>query len=128
MEREESAVDAFSITFVEAIETRPFPSNLNCPLKSAISLTFVVVLFLGLKLRWKIFMYLASDEARMKPINVLICIDQLNGLLQGISTIFKVVAFNLETPLSNSLGSTFCEWVDLPANLYLVGKARNGVC
>ena len=85
-------------------------------------MTLLLVLFFGLKLRLKIFKYLASNEARMKPINVLICLDQLNGLLQGISIIYKVVAFNLEIPLSNVLGATFCEWVDLTASFYLIGE------
>ena len=121
MQRGNSSLALVSFRFVETIESRPFPMNLNCPLKSLISMTFILVLFFGLKLRLKIFKYLASNEAQMKPINVLICLDQLNGLLQGISTIFKVVAFNLEIPLSNTLGANFCQWVDLPANVYLVG-------
>ena len=121
MRRRNSSLALVSFRFVKTIESRPFPMNLNCPLKFLISMTFILVLVFGLKLRLKIFKYLASNEARMKPINVLICIDQLNGLLQGISIIFKVVAFNLEIPLSNVLGATFCEWVDLPASFYLVG-------
>ena len=111
-----------SFTFTETIESRPFPMNLNSHLKSMISIIFMLVLALGLKSRLKIFKYLASDEAQMKPINVLISLQQLNGLLQGISTIFKVAAFNLRTPLSALLGANFCQWVDLPANVYLVGK------
>ena len=122
MQKGNSSLALLSLKFMETIESRPFPMNLGSLLKSLISMTLLLVLFFGLKLRLKIFKYLASDEAKMKPINVLICIDQLNGLLQGISIIFKVVAFNLETPLSNVLGATFCEWVDLPASFYLIGE------
>ena len=122
MQKGNSSLALLSLKFMETIESRPFPMNLGSLLKSLISMTLLLVLFFGLKLRLKIFKYLASDEAKMKPINVLICIDQLNGLLQGISIIFKVVAFNLEIPLSNVLGATFCEWVDLPASFYLIGE------
>ena len=122
MQKGNSSLALLSLKFMDTIESRPFPMNLGSLLKSLISMTLLLVLFFGLKLRLKIFKYLASDEAKMKPINVLICIDQLNGLLQGISIIFKVVAFNLEIPLSNVLGATFCEWVDLPASFYLIGE------
>jgi hypothetical protein len=58
----------------------------------------------------------------MGPINVLIWLDQLNGLLLGLSILLKVLMMNVDAPLSDWVGSGVCEWIDLPGSVYLVGN------
>jgi len=108
--------------FTQEIENLPFPMNLDRLYKFFISLTFMLVLGFGVRYRIKIFKYLTSDEVKLGPINVLIWLDQLNGLLLGLSILLKVLMMNLDSPLSDWVGSGFCEWIDLPGSIYLVGN------
>ena len=111
-----------NLHFTQEIENLPFPMNLDRLHKMLITLTFMLVLVFGVKLRVRVFKYLTSDEVKMGPINVLIWLDQLNGLLLGLSILLKVLMMNLDSPLSDWVGSGFCEWIDLPGSIYLVGN------
>ena len=58
----------------------------------------------------------------MGAINYLIWLDQLNGILQGISILLKCIEISLPVPLSAFVGAEFCRWVDLPGSFYLTGS------
>jgi hypothetical protein len=59
----------------------PFPIFLTIGWKLFISVSLILTLFFGIKLRLIIFKYLAAPATNLGPINNLIFMDQLNGLL-----------------------------------------------
>jgi hypothetical protein len=59
----------------------PFPIFLPFGWKLFMSVSLLLTLFFGIKLRLIIFKYLAAPATNLGPINNLIFMDQLNGLL-----------------------------------------------
>ena len=58
----------------------------------------------------------------MGVINYLIWLDQVNGVFLGVALFNKSILNLLPFPLSSVLGSEFCDWIDLPGCIYLVGS------
>ena len=69
-----------------------------------------------------IFSYLRSPETKMGVINILIWLDQVNGIFLGLSLIAKAVLNIYPFPVNEVFGTRFCEWFDLPVCMYLVGS------
>jgi hypothetical protein len=103
-------------------QSLPFPLYLKYPSILFISLTLLISLLIGLKFRAIIFFYLKAPETKIGPINFLIWIDQINGLLLGVTIMLRLIMINNPYPLSETFGKTFCEWIDLPGCIYLVGS------
>jgi hypothetical protein len=59
----------------------PFPIYLPIGWKLFICVSLILTLFFGIKYRLVIFKYLAAPATNLGPINSLIFMDQLNGLL-----------------------------------------------
>ena len=58
----------------------------------------------------------------MGVINYLIWLDQVNGVFLGVALFNKSILNLLPFPLIGVLGSEFCDWIDLPGCIYLVGS------
>lgn len=58
----------------------------------------------------------------MGVINYLIWIDQVNGAFLGVALFNKSILNLIPYPLASVLGSEFCDWIDLPGCIYLVGS------
>jgi hypothetical protein len=95
-------------------EENPFPFNLDYSWRIAIAITTSIVLFLGIFFRVLIFGYLSQPEAKVRPINNLIWIDQLNGLFSAVNISGRIVTLFLPFPLSDLTGGSFCKWSSLP--------------
>ena len=95
-------------------ENEPFPLYLSFGTKLGLTLLLTLSLWFGMTLRTIIINYLRSPDTN-GPVNYLIWIDQLNGILLGIVILVKILAINSPVPLSLIFGESFCEWiVDLP--------------
>ena len=85
MERTENI---FAANFSAIVSFHPFPDEIGLPFpinshpawKYTIVPVFVILLIQGSRLRKVIVSYMMSAEANLGPINVLIWLDQLNGL------------------------------------------------
>ena len=104
------------------LDSLPFPLYLSPPIKVVFSLVLLIVLAYGSKYRYIIFSYLRAPETKMGPINYLIWLDQVNGVFLGITLFYKAIVINLPFPLSDIIGATLCEWIDLFGSIYLVGS------
>jgi len=102
-------------------EAFPFPLYLNFGFKALLSAFSMLIFFFGIKQRIFIFRYLKTVDTK-KPMNILILIDQINGLLLGFGIIFKIIAILSPVPLSNLFGNSFCQLTALPGCMYTVGK------
>ena len=100
----------------------PFPFNLSYSTRIFISILMALVLVGGLHYRMLIFRYLVQPSTNKGPINLLIWIDQLNGLFLAINTIGRIIAFMLPFPMSQLTWETFCRWTPLPGNYELTTK------
>jgi hypothetical protein len=94
-------------------ENEPFPLYLTFGSQLLLTLLLTLALWFGLSLRAIIISYLRSPDTN-SPVNYLIWIDQLNGILLGVVILVKILAINAPVPLSHIFGERFCEWIDLP--------------
>jgi hypothetical protein len=72
------------------------------------------ILVSGIFLRKIIISYLLAPDTNTGPINLLIWVDQVNGLFLALNIIGRIIAFVLPFPLSVLTGDTFCKWSPLP--------------
>ena len=73
-------------------------------------------------MRYIIFSYLTSPETKLGSINYLIWLDQVNGVFLAIAMTIKAVLNIIPSPLLDIFGAQFCEWIDLPGNIYMTGS------
>jgi hypothetical protein len=99
----------------------PFPLNYHYGWTIFITVTFTLTLVFGIKLRAIIFAYLLSPESKLGPINILIWMDQINGLFLAVGIILRMIAINSPVPLSTIFGDEFCKWIGTPSCFYLCG-------
>ena len=98
----------------------PFPLYLSLELKLSLAVILFIALIFGIRLRGFIFKYLRSPDTK-GPVNYLIWVDQVNGFLLGVVIVLKIVLTVSPIPLSLIFNETFCEWIDLPGCMYIVG-------
>ncbi len=99
----------------------PFPLNLHFGWRIMITLTQLLTLIFGIKLRAIIFSYLLCPESKMGPIDSLIWMDQMTGVFLAVGIILRMCAINSPVPLSQIFGTNFCKWIGLPSILYVCG-------
>ena len=99
----------------------PFPLYLEFSFRLPIAITLTAVFLQGLCYRSVIFQYLAAEDSK-KPINQLIILDQLNGILLSAGLLMRIIALLYPYPLSSVLGHDFCTWTSLPGAIYTSGK------
>ena len=64
----------------------PFPLYLNCAIKYSMVALFLFVLIQGTRLRTVIVRFMMSADTNVGPINILIGLDQLNGVYLFLTT------------------------------------------
>jgi hypothetical protein len=47
---------------------------------------------------------------------------QINGLFHALVIFIRVLFINIPVPLSTIFGQTFCQWIDMPNCVYLIGS------
>ena len=107
---------------LEDHQSVPFPLNHHPSWKVGITVMQILTFIFGLKLRVIIFSYLLCPESKLGPINVLIWMDQINGIFLAIGTALRMMAVNSPVPLSNIFGNEFCKWIGLPGCIHLCGS------
>ena len=69
-----------------------------------------------------IMQYLQAAETRSNPINSLIWIDQLNGIVFGtFNLVYGTVGLVLPMSLRSQFGQQFCDWIPLAGCINLTG-------
>jgi hypothetical protein len=113
------------INFIPMSESEglPFPLYLHLVWRTLLVLSLMFTLIEGLKLRKVILDFIISPESKLGPINVMILVDQINGLCLGISIIFQITANICPVPLSILLGNEFCNFVQFIGTFYLGGSS-----
>ena len=107
---------------LEDHQSVPFPLNHHPGWKIGITVMQILTFIFGLKLRVIIFSYLLCPESKLGPINVLIWMDQINGIFLAIGTALRMMVVNSPVPLSNIFGNEFCKWIGLPGCIHLCGS------
>ena len=95
----------------------PFPMNLPPVGILLITLFLLLIIFVGLVLRGIILAFLSEPEINLGPINSLLWIDQLNGLVQLGVILAIIIGINVQNPLKDTFGDNFCHWINIPGNL-----------
>ena len=103
-------------------EGLPFPIYLSEPSKLLLTSLIVLVLLYGVKLRLQIVSYLRADDTKLGRLDYLIWMDQINGAFHGLSSLIRLVLLNSKVPMSSILGDSFCQWIDWPSCIYLIGS------
>jgi hypothetical protein len=101
-----STVEKFN--FIPVSEDPPFPFNLDYSWRLCISAAMSFILVSGIFLRKIIISYLLAPDTNTGPINLLIWVDQVNGLFLALNILGRIIAFVLPFPLSVLTGDTFC--------------------
>lgn len=121
-----SFYDANNVTIqlhsLEDNQSVPFPLNHPPGWKITITLMQLLTFIIGIKLRVIILSFLLCPESKLGPINVLIWMDQINGLFLAIGTALRMMAINSPVPLSEIFGNQFCKWIGLPGCIHLCGS------
>ena len=100
----------------------PFPLFLSFQLRLAISISLLFSVFMGLKFRLIIFSFLRSPENALGPINYLIWVDEVNGLIYSVVVIARVALIHSQIPLSEILGKNFGQMIGFISCCYNAGS------
>ena len=110
------------VLFFHFVEDLPFPLSMPYHLRLAFGIYLTLILIGGLVCRKMIMEYLRAPETKSKPINSLIWIDQICGLVFGTSAIiFAAAALILPVSIRSLMNEQFCNWLPLTGNIYLTG-------
>ena len=107
-------------TFTDA-EGLPFPLYLPFEWKLCLAVSLVICLLVGFRLRWVILSYLNSPESNMGPINYLIWVDQMNGLLYSSVIVVRILTILSPVPLNDLFGKYFGYTFNLLSCIYNSG-------
>jgi hypothetical protein len=99
----------------------PFPLNLSFFTKSIFIILHLAALILGLRFRKVIFAFMNSSESNLGPINVLIWLDQVTGMIMGFLITLRIFTLAFDEPLISILGENFCKMTNLIGGLYVGG-------
>ena len=117
---EHNTTEGFQLAGIQG--PMPFPFNLSYELRlmisSGMALNFVAGSYLRIKIGW----FLLEPSSKMGPINLLIWIDQFNGIFLAINILGRIISFALPFPLSHVTGDTFCVWSPLPGQTVAIIK------
>jgi hypothetical protein len=99
----------------------PFPLNLNIYFRSLISVLLALIVIEGIRLRLKIVSYLRNPETKFNAVNILFCLDQMNGIFLVLVLVGSISFILLTTPVSELLGPFACSCFEFIAGLYISG-------
>ena len=98
----------------ELVQDLPFPINLSPGGTFLITISLLLIICIGLVLRATILAYLCEPDIHIGPINSLLWIDQLNGLVQLGVILVIIIGVNVQNPLKDIFGDNFCFWINAP--------------
>lgn len=111
--------DPLTYNFVEDL---PFPLSMPYHWRIFFGIYIIFILIGGLFYRKIILQYLLAPETKSNPINSLIWIDQLSGIIFGtFNLIFASTVLMLKQSLKSLFGESFCRWVPLAGCINLTG-------
>ena len=114
--------ETISFSTFEYLEGLPFPLYLRFDSKLLISFSLILCLIFGFKLRLVILSFLRSPETNLGPINHLIWVDQINGLIYSIVILVRILTIHSPTPLCNIFGPHFGPFVNFVSCVYNAGS------
>ena len=123
-----SATSQEIILFSPLIDSEglPFPLYLPPILKILLSISLLVALVQGTRLRAIIIAYIISPETKLGPINYLIWVDEMNGVFLGVSIAIRIIFILCPYPVNDLLGSDFCKFAEFIGILYIGGMSTWG--
>jgi hypothetical protein len=110
------------------IDVLPFPMNLSMEWRIIIAITLLITLVEGAKLRIVIFQFINSPDSNIGPINILIWVDQINGIALAITIFSRTLSLILPFPTSSLLGEKFCNLILYVSGHYIIGSYTWGCC
>ena len=97
----------------------PFPLYLHPVWRFVLAISLLIVLNQGTRLRAIIISYITSPETKIGPINYLIWVDELNGILLGLSIAIRIGFLLSPYPVGSLLGNDFCKFAEFTASVYI---------
>ena len=111
-----------STTLFSYYEDYPFPLNIPYTLRFICGFYLIMIVIGGLACRKMILQYLQAPETKSNPINYLIWMDQLNGILFGtFNLVYGAAVFMLPMSPYSIFGQQFCDWIPLAPCISLTG-------
>ena len=121
--KEDAKSQDFKITKFKFISDLPFPLSMPYELRIFFGIYLLLILLGGLICRKIILDYLQTPEIKSNPINSLIWMDQLCGVVFGtFNLLFGSAALILPMSLQSIFGQQFCDWVPLTGCINLTGE------
>jgi hypothetical protein len=123
-----STVGGIVVNFTQLSDTEglPFPLYLHFVWKLILSISLLVVLIQGTRLRAIIVSCILSPETKIGSINYLIWVDELNGILLGVSIAIRILFLLSPHPVNTFLGNDFCKLAEFTASVYIGGASTWG--
>jgi hypothetical protein len=111
------------VTFYSLNDSDGLPIPLSFPTiwKLILSVSLLVILILGTRMRVGIICYINSPESKLGAINYLIWIDEINGVFLGISIVVRILFILSPYPIISLLGNNFCLITEFFATIYITG-------
>ncbi len=100
----------------------PFPLYLNNYWRYFIAISLAITLIQGAKLRKIIILFICSPETKVGPINTLILMDQINGLVLAAGIIMRVTFILSPVPMCSVVGTWYCWLANFTGNGYIAGS------
>ena len=100
----------------------PFPLYLNAYWRYLLAASLVIILIQGAKLRKIIISFICSPETKVGPINTLILMDQINGLVLAAGIVMRVTFILSPVPMSTVVGTWICWLANFTGNVYIAGS------
>ena len=117
---------AFSGTVTFKYGRLPFPLSHSKSLQICVSIILLCILIFGLILRGLILKFLNTLDSKNRPINVLLWMDQANGMFGTETIIHLFLAINLESSLRDLFGLDFCKWMHFSAGKINTSNIHGG--
>ena len=103
-------------------EDFPFPLSMPYSLRVIFGIYLILIIIGGLTCRKMILQYLQAPDTKSNPINSLIWMDQLNGIVFGtFNLVYGAVVLVLPISLKSIFGQQFCDWIPLAGCINLTG-------
>ena len=107
--------------FSDENSSLPFPLNLGIFWRLFISAVLVIIFFHGIRFRLQIVSYIRCPETKMNEVNILYCLDQINGLFLAVMLACGICFTLLTVPVAKLIDPSVCYLNGISHGLYLSG-------
>ena len=111
-----------NFTLLNDQEGQPFPLYLKAHWKILIVMSLLLIIIQGARLRKVIISYINSPEAGLGPINNLIWVDQIFGILQLFYITMRIIFILSPIPINELLGPAACTITEFVAAAFIGGS------